>query len=192
MIFATHNLFSKAAARDFDPSGCSGQDAIDVVTSLGDAAQADRRDVGEGGEAGRGHRGLHLRLGSKRRGALRPSRGRRDREAKRAIEAASQLESLPATDAAVRSGTLSSRQAELIAGAAVDDPSVEGELLKVAAQGMPKLRERCVAVRAAREDQAERSKRQQAVRSFMMWTDADGMVEGHFGVTPEVGGAIKA
>ena len=36
-------------------------------------------------------------------------------EAKRAIDAAGKLESLPATDAAVRAGTLSARAADLIA-----------------------------------------------------------------------------
>ena len=29
-------------------------------------------------------------------------------------------------------------------------------------------------------------------RSFRMWTDTDGMMQGRFAVTPEVGGQIKA
>ncbi len=43
-----------------------------------------------------------------------------------------------------------------------------------------------------REDQAKRAARLHSQRSFRMWPTADGMVEGHFKVTPEVGGAIKA
>ena len=47
-------------------------------------------------------------------------------------------------------------------------------------------------MRAAREDQTERSARQHSLRSFQMWPTAEGMVEGNFRVTPEVGGAIKS
>ena len=113
-------------------------------------------------------------------------------EAKRAIETAARLESLPATAAAVQAGTLSAQASGLIAAAAVDDPSVERDLLKAAAHGMPKLRDTCVAVRAAREDQTARSARQKKLRSYRSWTNADGMCEGHYVVTPEVGGAINA
>ena len=113
-------------------------------------------------------------------------------EAKRAIEIAAKLETLPATDAAVRAGRLSARQADLILSAASDDPAVERELLKVAAKGMVPLRDACIAARARREDETERAERQQAARSFRTWTAPDGMVEGHFKLTPEVGGAIKA
>ena len=113
-------------------------------------------------------------------------------EAKRAIETAAKLQSLPATDEAVRAGKLSSRQADMIATTAADDPSVERSLLKAAAKGGLALRDTCIEVRAAREDQAERSKRQHAARSFTMWPTPDGMVEGHFKVTPEVGGRIKS
>jgi hypothetical protein len=113
-------------------------------------------------------------------------------EAKRAIDVAGKLKALPATDAAVRAGALSTRQTDLIVGAADGDPAVEGTLLKAAASGMVPLRDACISVRAEREDQAERSARQHAARSFAMWPTPDGMVEGHFKVTPEVGGAIKA
>ena len=57
---------------------------------------------------------------------------------------------------------------------------------------MVPLRDAVIAARARREDEAARAKRQQAARSFRMWPTADGMVEGHFKVTPQVGGAIKA
>ncbi len=89
-------------------------------------------------------------------------------------------------------GRLSARATDLIAAAASDDPAVERQLIAAAAKGYVPLRDRCIAVRAAREDQAERAKRQHAARSFRMWPTPDGMVEGHFKVTPEVGGAIEA
>ena len=55
------------------------------------------------------------------------------------------------------------------------------------------LRDACIAVRARREDQAERATRQHAAAVVSdLDRTADGMVEGHFKVTPEVGGAIKA
>ncbi len=63
-------------------------------------------------------------------------------EAKRAISVAAQLESLPATDAAVRSGRLSVRQTDLIVATASEDPSVERSLLRAASKGMVPLRGR--------------------------------------------------
>ncbi len=113
-------------------------------------------------------------------------------EAKRAIEVAGKLESLPATDAAVRAGSLSSRHAELIVAEAAENPGAERQLLQAATRGTVPLRDACIEARARREDQAERAERQLAARSFRMWPTPDGMVEGHFKVTPEVGGAIAA
>ncbi len=113
-------------------------------------------------------------------------------EAKRALAVATQLGSLPATDAAVRAGRLSARAAELVAVAAFADPSVEGSLLKAAARGLVPLRDACIAARAGREDEAARSARQEAARSFHMWPTPDGMCEGRFTVTPQIGGRIAA
>src|SRR5262249_41475552 len=46
-------------------------------------------------------------------------------EVRAAVETAELLEELPATDAAVRSGALSARQVQLIAGAAIKNPDAE-------------------------------------------------------------------
>jgi hypothetical protein len=54
------------------------------------------------------------------------------------------------------------------------------------------LKDACVAARAAVEDPAARTKRQHKQRSFRMWTDTDGMMQGRFSITPEIGGQIKA
>jgi hypothetical protein len=92
----------------------------------------------------------------------------------------------------LRSGEISSRQADLIVAVAGDVPEIETDRLRAAAQGVVPLRDAAVTARAAREDPAARAARHQAARSYRMWTAADGMVEGHFKVTPEVGGAIRA
>jgi hypothetical protein len=113
-------------------------------------------------------------------------------EAKRAIENAGRLESLPETDAAVRAGRLSAAQAELIASAASHRPGAEHELVEAAAGGLAPLREACIATRARAEDPDARSRRLHAARSLKMWNAPDGMVEGHFRLTPEVGGGVKA
>ena len=182
----------EAAARGFDPSACSGQDAIDLVEELG--VQRRLLDGMLGKAAKRVEDTAAYTYKNDRNAAEHCSRvtGISTGEAKRAIETATKLASLPKTAAAVREGTLSARAADLIAQSAVDDPAVETQLLEAAAKGHVPLRDRCVALRARREDQAERAKRQHAARSFRMWPTPDGMVEGHFKVTPEVGGAIEA
>jgi hypothetical protein len=180
------------AARDFDPSACSGQDVIDIVTVAGRISRLNDGIVGRAAKRVE-DTAAYTYQGDRSAPELCDRLvGRGSGEAKRAIETATKLESLPATAAAVRAGKLSAQASGLIAAAAVDDPSVERELVKAAVHGMPKLREKCVAVRAAREDQAARSARQHRARSFTMWSNVDGMTEGHFQVTPEVGGAIKA
>jgi hypothetical protein len=86
---------------------------------------------------------------------------------------------------------LSARQAKLIADTAKVNPDSEAELIEAAAGGLAPLTDACVKARAAVESGAARSKRQHRSRSFRMWTDADGMIGGHFRLTPEVGGPVK-
>ena len=114
------------------------------------------------------------------------------REVRASVETAELLEELPATDAAVRSGQLSARQAELIAGAATVNPDAEAELLRTAKLGLVPLKDACIAARAAVEDPPTRRKRQHASRFFRIGTDDDGMVAGSFRLAPEIGGQIKA
>jgi hypothetical protein len=182
----------ESAARGFDPSTCNGQEAIDLVEELG--VQRRLLDGMLGKAAKRVEDTAAYTYKNDRNAAELCARlvGVASGEAKRAIEVAGKLESLPATDAAVRAGKLSARAADLIVAAASEDPSVERELIRAAAQGIVPLRDAVIAARARREDETERAKRQQAARSFRMWPTADGMVEGHFKVTPQVGGAIKA
>ncbi len=82
-------------------------------------------------------------------------------------------------------------EAEMISAVAVHDPSAQTELLAVAGHGFRALQDACVAARARTEDQAARAKRQHVARSLSMWNNVDGMLEGHFRLTPEVGGRLK-
>jgi Domain of unknown function (DUF222) len=182
----------EVAARDFDLATTSGADAVTVLEELG----AQRRLI-DGMTAKAAKRvedtAEHTRRLDRSAAELCARvTGVSSGEAKRAIEVAAKLEALPATDAAVRTGRLSARATDLIVSAASEHPEVEQELLQAAARGMVPLRDAVIAARARREDEAARAKRQNAARSFRMWPSADGMVEGHFKVTPQVGGAIKA
>jgi hypothetical protein len=113
-------------------------------------------------------------------------------EARRAVETARKLEQLPATDAAVRDGRLSAEQARLIARTAHRYPDAEEELLDAASRGLIPLRDACLAAEARREDPSVRAARQHASRACRTWYSDDGMVEGWFRLTPEVGGQVKA
>ncbi len=181
----------ETAARDFDPSVCNGQDAIDVVALIGPIVRLANGVMGKA--AKRVEDTAAYTYGTDRSAAELCARlvGVGTGEAKRAIDTAAKLQSLPAAEEALRAGKLSSRQADMIASTAAEDPAVEGSLLQAASKGGMALRDKCIEVRATREDQAERSKRQQAARSFSMWPTVDGMVEGRFKVTPEIGGQIK-
>ncbi|HTL84875.1 MAG TPA: DUF222 domain-containing protein [Acidimicrobiia bacterium] len=113
-------------------------------------------------------------------------------EVRSAVETAELLAEFPETDAAVRRGELSAREAQLIAGAAIVIPDAEQSLLDVAKQGLVPLRDACVNARAAVEDPGTRRERLHQQRSFRIGTDAEGMVSGSFRLTPEIGGQVKA
>ncbi len=116
----------ETAAAGFDASVCTGREAIDLVELLGRErrlidgmiAKAAKRVEDTAAYTYDGHRSA-AELCEKVVGVA-------SGEAKRAISVATRLESLPATDAAVRAGSLSARQTELIAGAAADDPRSSG------------------------------------------------------------------
>jgi hypothetical protein len=57
---------------------------------------------------------------------------------------------------------------------------------------MAPLKAACVRARAYAEDETARAARQHGARRFRMWTASDGMFEGHFKLTPEIGGPFKA
>jgi hypothetical protein len=112
-------------------------------------------------------------------------------EARRALNTARKLEGLSATDAAVRGGKLSARQAQMIADAATVNPEAECDLIATAAQGLVPLLDACIAARSAVEGSSARAARQRRARRLRIWRSTDGMVEGHFRFPPETGGPFK-
>jgi hypothetical protein len=179
-------------ARGFDPGAVSGDEALRLVAELGVVrrltdgllAKAGKRVFDTSAHAAGGDRDAAQ--------CYARTVGVDAGEARRAIDNAAKLEALPATDAAVRAGKLSARQAQMIADAAVLNPGAERALIAAAAEGAVPLKDACVAARAQIEDPDARSARQYAARTLQTWTADDGMVEGRFKLTPEVGGRLKA
>ena len=182
----------ETVARDFDPAACNGDDAIACMKELGTIRRLTDGMVAKA--AKRVEDTAAYARGTDRSAAELTSRlvGVTSGEAKRAIEVARKLEALPEVDAAVRAGRVSTRQVDLIAAVASEDPSLQRDLLKAASKGIVPLREACVKARASHEDQAARSKRQDSLQSYRSWTNLDGMLEFHGIVTPEAGGPITA
>jgi hypothetical protein len=179
-------------ARTLDVSALSGPDALRLVEEAGavrrvvDAilAKAAMRVDGTEAYAARGDRSAAAFVSR--------SVGIRTGEARSEIETARKLEHLAATDAAVRSGRLSSRHARMIAEVAEVNPGAEQELIDTAGLGLVPLRDACIAARARVEEPGARAARQHAQRCLHSWTDIDGMVVGHYRLAPEIGGAFES
>ncbi len=184
----------EALAREFEPRMLTGEQAVRAVKEL--AAIRCLLDGMLGKAAWRvDETAAHRRNGENDRDAAQlvgRELGTDPSEARRVIRTAKKVEKLPDTDAAVRAGRLSARQAELVADGATANPAAEPRLLEAAGEGMVALKEACITVRAEAEDPTKRSKRQHAGRRLRIWTATDGMVEGHFRLAPEVGGRFKA
>ena len=179
-------------ARDFEPAMLSGPQAVGMVTDLGAV-----RCLTDGLLAKAARRveetAAHI-WGDDRDAASLTAKamGCSNGEARAMIGTAAKLENFAATDAAVRAGRLSTRQAKLIADAAGVNPGAEAELIAAAAGGLVPLNDACIKARAAVETQADRARRQHRSRSLHLWVDGDGMVGGRFSLAPEVGGPVKA
>ncbi|TML86481.1 MAG: DUF222 domain-containing protein [Actinobacteria bacterium] len=104
------------------------------------------------------------------------------------LETAARLPELPAVDAAMRAGELSSVQANEIASAAGADSNAGAELVDVARRdGVAGLKDKCRRVKAAAApDEMARHRAIHASRSLRHWNDPDGAgrLDGRF--TPEV------
>ena len=98
-------------------------------------------------------------------------------QARSTLELGRNLDQLPDTEEAVRSGRLSRPKAAEVVGAALLDPESEGDLL-AGADELPlhKVKERCQRSRAAsaHHDPVAAIKRAHANRSFSSWSDPDG------------------
>ena len=106
------------------------------------------------------------------------------------INVAEDLESLPATTAALNSGRLSAPELKAIVKAAAANPAVERQLLAHAGRGLRALRDECTRARAEVETPKERRTRQEKLQSWRTWTDDDGMYAGSFRFLPEHGAQI--
>ncbi len=96
-------------------------------------------------------------------------------EAQSVVVLANQLQHLPVTQAALRSGTLSGTQAVEVARGAIVAPNTETQLLNLAKHVTVRdLRDASSRVVAAATDEAERHKQVHKSRYFKSWTDLDG------------------
>jgi hypothetical protein len=191
-MFDTLHTEAGALASQFDVRLLDGAGAVDAVRTLGSIKRFVDGMLAKA--ASRVHdTAAHVGSGERDAAAfVAHTVGVEVGEARRAMATASRLEDLPATDAAVRDGRLSARHAELIAETATIYPEMEKRLLAAAKLGTRALKDACQRVQADHEDPAARSKRQRDARELRMWPAADGMVEGRFRLTPEIGGQIKA
>jgi Domain of unknown function (DUF222) len=114
--------------------------------------------------------------------------------ATRALETARALDTLPETDAAFRTGQLSSTQAAEIASAAGADGSAEAALLEAARSTSVKgLRDRCREVRAGAEaDDAAWARRLHVQRRAHEWTDPDGTYRLEARLAPDAGARFSS
>jgi len=98
-------------------------------------------------------------------------------QAKQTLETGQRLSSLPSTEEALRSGTLSGPKAAEITRAAALEPSAESDLLAGSAdQPLHVIKERCAEVRAtsARNDPLATLAKIHTERSFSSWIDVEG------------------
>ena len=98
-------------------------------------------------------------------------------DAIRDTDTARRLDGLAGTTGALRAGVLSAAQVREIAGAAVEAPGAEHDLLVLAGSGRPfkVLRDQARKVRAASQDDATRAERQRRLRRARRWSDEEGM-----------------
>ena len=96
-------------------------------------------------------------------------------EAQAVVLLANQLQHLPVTQAALRSGTLSNAQAVEVARGAIVAPNTETQLLNLAQHATVRdLRDASSRVVAGATDEAERHRQVHKSRYFKSWTDLDG------------------
>ena len=110
-----------------------------------------------------------------------------------ALETARRLESLPATEEALRSGKLSLAQANEIASTAGERPEKESELVSAAAsESLPALQERCRAVRAEGSAGSASYDKVAKSRYLRHWTDAEGALRLEARLCPDDGARVLA
>ncbi|MFY9586670.1 MAG: hypothetical protein WAT66_04360, partial [Actinomycetota bacterium] len=103
------------------------------------------------------------------------------------------LADLPATEGALRSGTLSRIQAAEIAAAASADPAAEERLLQTArTDTVAQLREQCAKVVAAASRDRQADERIHRSRYLRSWSEADGAVRLDARLTADAGARLMS
>jgi hypothetical protein len=190
-VFDTFRAEAATLASQFDAGSLDAADAATAVRELGVVLRLVQGMLGKA--ANRVHETAAF-LGTSERDAahfVARTVGVHLGEAQRAIMTAHQLESLPATDVAVRDGRLSARHAELIAKTATAYPGSEQRLLTAAKLGERALKDACQRVQANNKDPEARAQRQHEARSVRAWTGDDGMCRGMWHLPPEIGGPFQ-
>jgi Domain of unknown function (DUF222)/HNH endonuclease len=109
------------------------------------------------------------------------------------LKAARQLDSLPVTEGAMREGRLSETQVKEIAGAAIQQPESEKELVDAAEhQSMTVLKLRCRRVKAVGHDHKANYDAIHRGRYLRNWTDGDGAVRFDARLSPDEGARLVA
>ncbi len=177
---------------DLDPERLSGEDAAKLLTTF-----AEIEKLAAGGKLLAARRvessRVWRRSGHRSAAALvAETTGTGIGPALTALEAARSLQSLPATDEAVRSGRLSETQVKEIASAAIVAPEAEEELVAAAGGGQPLnvLKLRCRRVKATGQDAATRYAAIHRTRYLRHWTDDDGAVRFDARLTPDAGAKV--
>ena len=115
-------------------------------------------------------------------------------EASRELDTAKQLEQLPATAEAFRTGELSEAQAAEIAAAATLDPDAETHLLSTARDGgtFRAVRDQCRETAMRVSDDAARARRLHDTRNARTYPGTDGHLVLHAELPPDIGASVRS
>ena len=177
----------------FDADCLDGPAAVEALRQFGEIerlAGAGRALAGGRVEATRAWQGSGNRSAAH---FVAQESGSTVRSAVVALETARRLESLPATEEALRSGKLSLAQVSEIASTVGDRPDKEAELVAAAeSESLPALQERCRAVRAEGVAAVEGYDKVRKNRYLRHWTDAEGAFRMEARLCPDDGARVLA
>lgn len=180
--------------RDLDPARCSTDDAAKVVALF---AEVER--IGAAGKllfAPRAAEGRVWKEAGHRSAAswLAQLSGGSAGEAMALLETAERLSALPDTADAVRRGELSAAQTKEIAGAAIENPAAERDLIEAAANdSLRRLKDKAARAKAAGSSQLsieQREERLHKARYLKSWVDPEGGVRIDALLAPVAGAAV--
>jgi hypothetical protein len=180
-------------ARDFDAARLSARDAARVIErvsvmknalggieAMAAARVAETKVWAESGDRSAAHH-------------LARTTGVSVAQASETLRTAERLARAPATEEALRSGTLSLQQASAITDAVVVNPGAEAELLDRAERAsLGELRDEAARTKAAHSDLEARRARIHARRGFRHYVDREGVWHGHLRDNPERGAQLVA